>query len=146
VQVPFFCPDTPPLQRNPVFLYYTDRFQKPQPSAPSIAVAIDAVIDKKLDALAVMESQFLEGGALGHERLLPTSPEHRVRRVAEVRTGHAARDIARAQRFRAVLEGWYGKDAAAKIQHAEAFEICEYGRQPTREELARLFPFVPRAP
>ena len=31
VAVPFFCPDTPPLQENPVFLYYSDRFQKPNP-------------------------------------------------------------------------------------------------------------------
>jgi len=26
VAVPFFCPDTPPLKRNPVFLYSYDRF------------------------------------------------------------------------------------------------------------------------
>jgi N-acetylglucosamine malate deacetylase 1 len=29
VAVPFFCPDTPPLKQNPVFLYYADHFQKP---------------------------------------------------------------------------------------------------------------------
>ncbi len=27
---------------------------------------------------------------------------------------------------------------------AEAFEICEYGRRPTKEELLKLFPFVPK--
>jgi len=36
---------------------------------------------------------------------------------------------------------FYGRDAAEKIQHAEAFEVCEYGRQPNKEELKRLFPF-----
>jgi hypothetical protein len=35
---------------------------------------------------------------------------------------------------------WYGKDAAGKIEYAEAFEICEYGRQPTKDELRELFP------
>ena len=38
----------------------------------------------------------------------------------------------------------YGKDRAAKVQHAEAFEICEYGRRPDQAELKRLFPFFER--
>src|SRR2546427_830922 len=59
VTVPFICPETPPMKSNPIFMYYTDRFMKPNPSQPDIAVSIDAVMDKKLDALAVMESQFL---------------------------------------------------------------------------------------
>ena len=46
-----------------------------------------------------------------------------------------------ADRFRAELVEWYGKDAAAKVHHAEAFEICEYGRRPNKKELAKLFPF-----
>src|SRR5207247_1381166 len=29
VTVPFFCPDTPILKDNPVFLFYPDRFKKP---------------------------------------------------------------------------------------------------------------------
>src|ERR1043165_305629 len=28
VTVPFFCPDTPPLKNNPVFLYSSDRFER----------------------------------------------------------------------------------------------------------------------
>jgi len=35
VTVPFFCPDVPPLSRNPVFLYSSDRFQKPNPFDPA---------------------------------------------------------------------------------------------------------------
>lgn len=31
VTVPFFCPDVPALKRNPVFMYFRDRFQKPTP-------------------------------------------------------------------------------------------------------------------
>jgi hypothetical protein len=27
------------------------------------------------------------------------------------------------------------------VKHAEAFEICEYGRRPDKAELKRLFPF-----
>ena len=90
VTVPFICPDTPHLKDNPVFMYYTDRFRKPYPSEADVVVNIDGVIEKKLDALAVMESQFLEGGANGHEGLVPKSPEAKERRVAQVRQGHAA--------------------------------------------------------
>jgi N-acetylglucosamine malate deacetylase 1 len=141
VTVPFICPETPPLKNNPVFMYYTDRFQKPNPSQPDIAISIDSVMNKKLDALAVMESQFLEGGANGYEELIPKTPEQRSKRVAEVREGHAARNIGTANRFRNVLKEWYGDEAGAKIKYAEAFEICEYGRQPDKAELKRLFPF-----
>lgn len=141
VTVPFICPDVPPLQQNPVFMHYTDRFQRPNPSAPDIAISIDAVMDRKLDALALMESQFLEGGAIGNASLLPKNAEDKPRRVAEVRTLHANRNIAVADRYRNLLVDWYGADAGGKVKHAEAFEICEYGRRPDKAELKKLFPF-----
>ncbi len=141
VTVPYICPEVPPLKANPVFLYYTDRFQKPNPSQPDIAISVDAVIDKKLDALAVMESQFLEGGANGHEGLIPKTADQRLKRVKEVRDGHAARNIAIADRFRNLVKEWYGDDAGSKVKYAEAFEICEYGRRPDKSELKKLFPF-----
>src|SRR6202162_160488 len=53
-------PDTPPLRKNPVFLYYEDHFQRPNPFRPDIAVAIDDVIDQKIDALDSHVSQFYE--------------------------------------------------------------------------------------
>jgi hypothetical protein len=36
---------------------------------------------------------------------------------------------------------WYGKDEAEKVPHAEAFEICEYGRYQDKRELARFSPY-----
>jgi N-acetylglucosamine malate deacetylase 1 len=141
VTVPFICPDVPPLKKNPVFMYYTDRFQKPNPSQPDIAISIDSVVEKKLDALALMESQFLEGGANGDEGLIPKTPAERVARVKQVRDEQAARFRGLADRFRAQLKEWYGAEQAAKVRHAEAFEICEYGQQPNKAELRRLFPF-----
>jgi len=141
VTVPFICSDVPYLKDNPVFMYYTDRFQKPYPSQADVIVGIDSVIDKKLDALAVMESQFLEGGANGNESFMPKSAKDREVKVARVRQGHAARNLATAERFRKELGEWYGADAAKQIKHAEAFEVCEYGRRPTKEELKKLFPF-----
>ena len=37
----------------------------------------------------------------------------------------------------------YGADRGRRIRFAEAFEICQYGRQPTPKELKQLFPFLP---
>jgi LmbE family N-acetylglucosaminyl deacetylase len=44
---------------------------------------------------------------------------------------------------REALVKWYGADAAAKVQVAEAFEICEYGTRPDEALLRKLFPFFP---
>lgn len=50
-------------------MYYPDRFQKPNPFQPDVAVCIDSAIDKKLDALDALVSQFDEGGANGPSRV-----------------------------------------------------------------------------
>src|SRR5262249_52444136 len=135
VAVPHFCPDVPPLKSNPVFLFSSDSFQKPNPFQADIAVAIDSVIEKKLDALHELESQSYEGGALGSADLMPSDPAKQADRRRQVRAAHAARFQEVARRYRSSLEKWYGKDKAEKVQHAEAFEICEYGRRPKPDEL-----------
>ena len=58
VVAPFFTPDTPAVKKNPVFLYYSDGFQKPYPFEPSIVVGIDEVAEKKWGCVAAMPSQF----------------------------------------------------------------------------------------
>ena len=141
VAVPNFLPEVPPLKSNPVFLLYSDRFEKPNPFQADIIVSIDSVIDKKLDALMGMDSQFYEGGALGSADLIPPDPAGKQERRKAIRAGFADRDRAVANRFRAKLEELYGRDRAARVQHAEAFEICEYGRRPDKAEIKRLFPF-----
>jgi N-acetylglucosamine malate deacetylase 1 len=141
VAVPFFCPETPRLKGNPVFLFYPDSFKKPNPFQPDIVVAIDKVMDRKLDALDALESQFYEGGALGSASLIPSDPMKQQERRRQVREGFAKLNQSIAGRYRAKLADWYGKDHADKVQYAEAFEICEYGRRPNEEEIKRLFPF-----
>ena len=59
VAVPFFCPDVPPLAKNSVFLYSYDKFERPNPFRPDVVVAIDDVMEPKLDALVGIESQFV---------------------------------------------------------------------------------------
>src|SRR3989449_10027692 len=118
VTVPFFCPDVPYLKRNPVFLYYPDSFQKPNAFQPDVAVSIDSVIEKKLDALGIIVSQFYEGGANGSADLIPSDPAKQKDRHQQVRNNFAERNQSIADRFRAKLEDWYGKDRAGKIKYA----------------------------
>lgn len=141
VTVPFFCPNVPHLKKNPVFLYNPDRFQKPAPFQPDIAVSIDSVIQQKLDALDALESQFYEGGANGFKEIIPDDPGKQLERRRQVRGSFHLRNENIANRFRTTLVAFYGEEAGKKIKAAEAFEICEYGSKPDKAELRRLFPF-----
>ncbi|MEX2264144.1 MAG: PIG-L family deacetylase [Bryobacteraceae bacterium] len=138
VVVPNVAPDTPPLRKNPVFLYYEDRFLRPQPFRPDIAIDIDDVFLKKIDALDAHVSQVYEWLPWVDGRLeeVPKDPAERKKWLARTR-GPAPTPA-----VRKALEKWYGPERAAKVRHAEAFELCEYGRQPSEAELRKLFPMV----
>jgi N-acetylglucosamine malate deacetylase 1 len=142
VTVPFFCPDTPHLRRNPVFLYYEDGFAKPTPFSPDIVVGIDDVVEKKLACTDALESQFYEGGANGGPENVPAEPAAQEARHKAVREGFRGRFANTANRFRTALGNYYG-NGAGDVKYAEAFEICEYGRRPNKEEIRKLFPFFP---
>ena len=53
------------------------------------------------------------------------------------------RFAATAQRFGLQLAEWFVAEKGKGVKYAEAFEVCEYGRRPNKEELAKLFPFFP---
>src|SRR5205823_9701462 len=110
VGVPFFAPDVAPLKRNPVFLYTSDRFQRPNPFRADVAVGIDEVIEPTLDALLLMESQIHEGGADGHAGLYPDTEPGRQRRRDEVRNSLARRYAAQADTYRDALVKFYGAE------------------------------------
>jgi LmbE family N-acetylglucosaminyl deacetylase len=137
VLVPMVMPQIPSLKRNPVFLYYEDNFQKPQPFHPDIAVDINDVWQRKLDAFEANESQFYEAQPCwaGVSAEVPKDKVER-RKWLEKR-----RDQRPTPAIRAALDKWYGPDRAKGILRAEAFELCEYGRRPTDAEIRQLFPF-----
>ncbi len=143
VTVPFYCPDVPHLTKNPVFLYSSDGFRKPYPFHADVAVAIDDVFDKKLEAIHELTSQHYEGGASGsveHVRSVP--PESDVPgRKAWLKAKWSDRQSAEADRNRELLVKLYGDDRGKAVKYAEVFELCEYGSRPNAEELKKLFPF-----
>ena len=138
VSVPNIAPNVPALKKNPVFLYYQDRFQRPNPFRPDIAVNITTVYDKKISALDAHESQMYEWLPwIGHYLdQVPKGKVERIKWLAEKRSGTINTEV------RASLERWYGKEKAAEAKYAEAFEICEYGAQPDEAEIKRLFPML----
>jgi len=137
VMVPNVCPDTPPLRRNPVFLYSQDGFQRPNPFRPDVAVAIDSVVEKKIHALDAHVSQVYEW-LPWVEGVLDTVPKEPAARLAWLRQQRSGRPLA--EDVKSALRKGYGPRADA-VKDAEAFEVCEYGRRPSEADLRRLFPF-----
>ena len=145
VTVPFICPEVPPVKKNPLFLYSSDNFKKPYPFEADIVVAVDDVFAQKLAAIHEMPSQAYEGGASGsaeHVKAVPAAGDVEARKTW-LRERWERRQGGEANRFREALVKWYGAEKGPAVKFAEAFEICEYGRQPSEEEIKKLFPFLP---
>jgi N-acetylglucosamine malate deacetylase 1 len=138
VAAPFFTPETPPVKKNPIFLYYYDPFTKPVPFQPSIVVAIDDVAEKKWKCIQSMPSQFADADSW-QARYLPGVPQDDKARAAFLLDRVKQRSADLAEKYRGQLTELYGKDQAAGIRYAEAFELCQYGTQPSLEELRSLF-------
>ena len=121
-----------------MIVYVSDTFQKPYPFAPDVVVAIDDVVEQKVDMLHAHESQVYEwlpynGGYLDQ---VPAAPDAAPRLAAPAPwTARLRRD---ADRYRDLLIARYGEQAGRAVQYAEAFEGCEYGA-PLTEQASRGF-------
>lgn len=140
VGVPNIAPDVAPLKKNPVFLYMYDRFKKPNPFTPDIAVDITTIFDKKINALDAHVSQFYEWLPWigGYADQVPAGIKERKEWLAK-QYEHRWQPGART-----ALEKYYGKQKAAVAKYVEAFEICEYGTQPDEAAIKKLFPMLGR--
>jgi LmbE family N-acetylglucosaminyl deacetylase len=139
VVVPNIAPDTPALRKNPVFMYFQDGFQRPNPFTPDVAISIDDVVEKKLDMMDAHVSQFYEWlpWVAGNLDTVPKGAAERKQWLRQ-RGGQPTPAV------RAALVKWYGAAKGKEIRHAEAFEICEYGTRPDEALLRQLFPFLPK--
>jgi LmbE family N-acetylglucosaminyl deacetylase len=138
VEVPNMCPLTPALRDTPVIAHLEDGFEKPYPFEGDVVVAIDDVVDEKLEMLHQHESQMYEWLAYNQD-LLDEVPEDEAERkewLAEWRLPDFA-DIA--DRFRDELIERYGEDGR-DIEYAEVFEVSEYGGGLADDAVDELFP------
>jgi LmbE family N-acetylglucosaminyl deacetylase len=134
--VPLFCPDVLPLARMPVFAYWFDRFTEGGAFEPDVVIGIDGVLDKKVAMAAAHESQVFEWLPYNAGNLdqVPSDLNERISWLAERIRQRNARvmDHCRVK---------WDETVESDVPHcAEAFQISEYGRQPSGEELRRLFP------
>jgi LmbE family N-acetylglucosaminyl deacetylase len=143
VIVPNFCPDIPALRKNPVFMYTEDSFKKPNPFEPDVVVPIDETIDLKVQCIDALESQFYEWNPWLFD-YLDTVPKDKAGRLEWTRKRAESRYGEVAERFRKQLVDELGDEKAKAVKTAEAFELCEYGSQPSKADLKKLFPLPDR--
>lgn len=122
VIVPHTVPNVPALKKNPVFLYCEDTFKKPLPFSPDIVVDISDVLEKKFYAMSAHKSQFFDWlpWTKGELDQVPVGEKERLAWLIEKRS----------------------IGSGNKAKYYEAFEICEYGKQPSSEEIRILFPMI----
>jgi hypothetical protein len=70
----------------------------------------------------------------GNLEQVPKDPAARKSWLSRTRGGRISPAI------RTALAARYGADEAGKIQHVEAFQLCEYGSRASIEQLQKLFP------
>ncbi len=138
VIVPNVAPDTPPLEKNPVFLYMEDRFQRPNPFRHDITIDVSDVLDQKYYAMSAHVSQFFEWlpWTAGKLQDVPKGEKERLQWLKDNRWFGVS------DQSRTGLEKWYGEEKAKIATSAESFEICEYGRRPSDDEIRKLFPMM----
>ena len=143
VTVPNMLPLSEAPAAAPHICYLHDAFRKPLSFQPDVVVPVDTVLDQKVRMICSHVSQMFEwlpfNQGVAHE--VPAGEAER-RVWLQGRMKSRWGDLA--TQYRQQLIAALGQVAGAAVDHAEAFELCEYGRPPTPEQLTTLFP-VPRS-
>jgi LmbE family N-acetylglucosaminyl deacetylase len=142
--VPAICPETPHLNKMPVFAALYDKFTRPCPFEPTVVVDIASVWEKKIAMLAAHESQFFEW--LPYNMNLPPLPFNKTTRHEFLEKWMRQHHLAIRPSIETGIKKIYGRDIADKVQLAEAVEISQYGTEPDKAALRRLFPMIPAEP
>ena len=144
--VPHYFPETPiPESRKmPIFMYAYDHFKKPYPLIPNVLLDIDDVYEEKAAALIEHESQMMEWlpWTINAEDMIPPEYDEKMRyEILEMVISSVYSDILSEYR-----QLWKKGYPDKRVRHAEAFEICEYGTQPSKKDLKELFPggYIPK--
>jgi len=138
VTVPRILPKVPFLEKNPVFLYMSDRFVHPEPFVPDVCIPIDDVIEKKLDMYHQHKSQMYEWLPFNRGGLDQVPATDSERRIWLGKTRAVGSE---AEPYRDKLIEQYGKEKGSQIKYCEAFEDSGYGTRLTKENMKFYFPF-----
>jgi len=140
ISVPLMIAGGEPLRKPVVFLYMPDHFQKPTPFSPDIVVDVTPVFDKKIEAVCANVSQFFEWLPWneGWENDIPSEQSLRKKTVE-----NRYMSWMKVENFKKGVSKWYAAKQIKNIRFVEAFEICEYGYIPDKNDIKRLFPMLP---
>lgn len=129
VRVPLFCPDAPCPSHTPVIFSAWDRFQKPVPFSPDVAVPIDSVVETKIEGCLRHVSQFYEWLAyVGNWENINNAPTFEEKTALLREYFH--------ERFSGNVR-LYPETVPAGVHYMETFEWNEYGG-PLTEGLRRV--------
>lgn len=129
--VPHFCPETPEARVYPAVFFLRDKFTSPREIRPDVAVNCAGMMDQWAEAVSSHESQFFEW--------LPRE----IPGCSEANPGINAPMSAKREfikRFWSTRKFVDAKRFNLPFEQAEVFEMSEYGKQLTREELLSIFP------
>lgn len=138
VTVPKILPEVPFLEKNPVFLYMSDGFTHPEPFKADICVAIDDVIEKKIDMYHQHTSQMYEWLPFNRGELDQVPKGEKERRAWLGKTWSSRSN---AEPYRAILVEHYGQEKGSAVRYCEAFQDSEYGTRLTKANIKKYFPF-----
>lgn len=138
VTVPRILPKVPFLEKNPVFLYMSDGFVHPEAFKADVAVAVDDVMEKKLDMYHQHKSQMYEWLPFNRGVLSEVPATDSERRIWLGKTRAAGSE---AGPYRDTLIEHYGQEKGSQIKYCEAFQDSGYGTRLTKENIKRYFPF-----
>lgn len=159
--VPNFCPEAPAMRFMPVIMYFHDRFTDPV-FRPDVIVPTDDVIEKKYAMYDCYVSQMYEWLPYvdGVSELVPADSKERLEwlhcprvprdgtlltvedlDVPRISSASEYREATCAVKYRDLIVKQYGEEARG-ILFAEAFQLSEYGKKLTKDNVKELFPWV----
>ncbi len=137
--VPLYCPEFPPKTRDmPIIAYAYDNFKKPSLFQPDIILNLSDIFAKKVAAVSNHESQLFEWlpWTLKMENVINEETDREKRMdLAGMIINNQFGSIS--ERYMPLLKESFPNQECVSF---EAYEICEYGRQPKKKDLKQLFP------
>ncbi len=139
VTVPTIVGEVPALKSNPLFLYFSDTFQQPNPFRHDIVVDVSAALDDMVQLLDAHESQFYEW--LPWIMQMDAAPSDTIQRKEWLRAWRLPQSTLE-DKLANRLNKWYPTKDLRAVNRVESFEICEYGKKVTDADIRQLFPML----
>jgi len=136
--VPHWVPEAPVQRKRPVILFATDTFTQPRHLRPDVMVDVEPYLEQWCEGVSCHVSQVYEWlpWDSGYQAELEKVKESKEARNAYLIRHWAGRKKSDAKRFASTWKERYPDAPVPK--YVEVFEVSEYGRTPSADDLARF--------